>query len=164
MGKNLIIKGADFSANGISVVTINWIGYTDSEMNGTSTVSNTNKYCISATSIQSLGLVGKDIQYIKVYAKAAGTITFGGCDISGSTATQDNSYSASVSQGVNTIRLSTPIPLSASKSIWFAGKNVLSFYNQSSTSYAGWTFCQIGQTTEPSLAHVCIDVAYISES
>lgn len=163
MGKNLVIKGADFSANGISVVTINWIGYTDTELNGSSSVSNTSKYCISASSIQSLGLAGKSIQYIKIYAKTAGTITFGGCDISGSTATQESSYSAAVSQGVNTIKLATPLPLSASKSIWFAGKNILSFYQQTATSYAGWTFYTVGQETTDSTAHICIDLAYISE-
>ena len=67
MGKSLIIKGADFSENGIST-SVTWVAkYPSNILSGETgaVVSSNTIYFPISTEITRLGMVGKTIKYIK---------------------------------------------------------------------------------------------------
>lgn len=140
MGKSLVIKGADFSANGISTL-ITWCGgYSDSILEGETrkVVSNNTFWRPYDAEVTRLGMVGKTIKYIKLNAAAAGTITVAKVDLSDSSTTQDQNYS--VSAGKNIIELSSPITIgSNSYSVGVKGNGIIRYWS-SSDAYPerGW--------------------------
>lgn len=131
MGKKLIVKGVDYSTNGI---TIQWqFGLSDEEVVGNQQVSTTDVWYIKPEEISSNNLVGKIVSYIKLYCPNAGTISVG--SVTNGSTWSGNSYS--VTQGVNIIQLNTPVTLSSTVSIGVAGQNMIRMW---SDGRKGWLF------------------------
>ena len=160
MGKKLIIKNADFSANGIASVEPTWsLGYTSAELIGNTGFTNTNNYYIIASEIQSLGLSGKVISALKFYASGNGNITVGKVSISGSSASIVESFVFQVNSGENIIYLPNSITLSSSQSISFSGRYILT-YNHEADPSVGWKFSWIGSSTVSNVNFIPIDFGY----
>ena len=140
MGKSLVIKGADFSENGIGTL-ITWAGnYPSNILSGErgKVVSNTTIYHPITTEVERLGMNGKTIKYIKLNAAAAGTITvykhISGSDI--------EEQSLSVSADINIIELPTPITITDNvTSIGIKGNGIIRYWsNSASYTSRGWTY------------------------
>lgn len=140
MGKSLVIKGADFSANGISTL-VTWCGgYSDSILEGETgrVVSNNNFWKPYDQEVTRLGMVEKTIKYIKLNAAAAGTITVAKVELSDGSATQEQNFSVSV--GKNIIELSSPITISSdSYSVGIKGNGIIRYWSNSEDYLSrGW--------------------------
>ena len=130
MGKKLIIKGADFSEN--AILQDKWYN-TVNDLHGQSKYTAT-RLAIDPGAINELGLIGKPINQIKLFALSAATFSIGVVTVEGSReegtvsyreARVDNEYS--VVEGENIIILTESIILAANESILLRGgtKNVL---------------------------------------
>jgi hypothetical protein len=137
MGKKLVVKGANFSINGIPGIVITWVfGYTDSQLVGArGGFISKDTYCLAPEDISSHS--GEEIRFIKCYAATSGTISISECNINGSTPTISRTESHAVVRGTNIVALNTPITLSSSKTIGVSGKDILTF---NSTGGTGWRF------------------------
>lgn len=156
MGKSLVIKGADFSENGIST-SVTWAaGYTSSALAGENgrVVTHDNLVAMISTEVTRLGLVGKTIKYVKLNAAAAGTLKVYTTDISAGTGSNEQTFQ--VSQGVNIVELTSPIYISSNAvSIGFKGNGVIRYWT-SSANYPqrGWLYQVNGAVRLP------IDIGY----
>lgn len=140
MGKSLVIKGADFSANGISTL-ITWVaGYSDSILQGeTGRVVNTDLIPKPYSSeLTRLGMVGKTIKYLKLDAASAGTITIYKVNLSDNSTSQEQQYS--VAAGKNIIELPSPITIgSDTYSVGTKGNGIIRYWSSSASYPArGW--------------------------
>ena len=148
MGKSLIIKGADFSENGIATL-LRWIiGFTNTQLHGERVASDSAIRLVAPEDFSTFGLSGKTIKYIKVYAPNAGTISVHEISTAATPYTSVGSQSYSVAQGNNIIELSTPITINSSTSIGVQGPGCYSYWRASVSGHAGWRYYQAG-TTEP---------------
>ena len=162
MGSKLIIKNADFSENGIVTGTLVWyLGYDESYMNADSPFSSTNRFYIIPSEITANNLDGKEVSYVKVYAKISGSIKISQVNVSGSSASAGTEYNYLVNEGINIIKLTEPITLSTTKSIGFIGMNILSFWPENASS-VGWEFKRTGATTGYGTRKIVIDFGYMS--
>ena len=144
MGKKLIIKGADFTENGIisGVVTF-YNDYSDAVLNASATFPNDNPFYILSSELSRLGLLNKTIRFVKFYAKSAGTVSIGTYSGSGSVISGESTYQ--VTQGVNIITLTSSIVLTASRLPVFKGNGVLSFWTDNNDA-KGFKYSRIGGT------------------
>ena len=154
MGKSLVIKGADFSENGIST-SVTWVAqYPSNILAGESgkVVSNTTVYSPLSTEVARLGMVGKTIRYIKLNAAAAGTITV--YKVTSGTTSDQKSYS--VSAGNNIIELETPISITSdSVAVGIKGNGIIRYWSGSASfTSRGWTYNSSG------VARIPIDFGY----
>lgn len=140
MGKSLVIKGADFCANGISTLVTWAAGYSDSILEGeTRRVVNTDQIWRPYDSeVTRLGMVGKTIKYLKLNAASAGTITIYKFNLSDSSTSQEQQYS--VSAGKNIIELSSPITIESNTySVGTKGNGIVRYWASSANYPArGW--------------------------
>ena len=154
MGKSLIIKGADFSENGIST-SVTWVAkYPSNILSGETgaVVSSNTIYFPISTEITRLGMVGKTIKYIKLNAAASGTITV--YIITDGTESDAKDYS--VSAGNNIIELETPISITSdSISVGFKGNGIIRYW-RASAKYPerGWLYASEG------IVRIPIDFGY----
>ena len=154
MGKSLVIKGADFSENGISTL-VTWLGqYPSNILAGESgkVVSSNTVYFPISTEVTRLGMVGKTIKYIKLNAAAAGTITV--YKVTSGTSSDNQDYS--VSAGNNIIELTTPISITSdSVSVGIKGNGIIRYWSGSASYPArGWQYATNG------VARIPIDFGY----
>lgn len=151
MGKSLVIKGADFSENGIATL-ITWAGnYPSSILQGESrkVVSNNNLFAMISTEVSRLDMVGKTIKYVKLNAASAGTLIV--CTTDTSSGTGSNEQSFQVSQGINIIELTSPIYISSDAvGVGVKGNGVVRYWS-SSGSYTsrGWLYAVNGAARIP---------------
>lgn len=126
---------------------ITWMfNFTDEQMtNQTQAMSSDNIFYTTADSIAEYNLAGHTINYLKFYAKAAGTISISKVKINGSNATNGSSFDYRVTQGITEIELFEPITLSSTNSIGFKGRDILGF-NLAGATY-GWNWKRVGVTT-----------------
>lgn len=144
MGKKLIIKGADFTENGIiSGVLTFYNDYSDAVLNGSATFPNSNQFYMLGSDLSRLGLLNKTVRFVKLYAKSSGTITIGTYSGSGTSVSDDNSYQ--VTQGVNIITLRNAITLTTSRLPVFTGSGILSFWTDNNDD-KGFKYSRIGGT------------------
>lgn len=140
MGKSLVIKGADFSANGISTLVTWAAGYSDSILEGeTGRVVDKDTICRPyGSEVTRLGMVGKTIKYLKLNAASAGTITIYKVNLSDSSTSQEQQYS--VAAGKNIIELSSPITIgSDTYSVGTKGNGIVRYWSSSANYPArGW--------------------------
>lgn len=135
MGKNLIIKGADFSVNAIFVDK--WYNRF-ANLQGSLEVSVNSVIC-DPQAITALGLIGKPINKVKLYSRNEAPMRISVCQVTGSRESGEYSYNvdSSLSQdftvdaGENIINLATPITLSEGQTIYFysKGREVLTSLN-----------------------------------
>lgn len=138
MGKKLIVKGVDFSTNGI---TIQWqLGLTDEDVVGNNKVATADVWYIKPEEVTANNLIGKTISYIKLYVLTAGTVQIG--SVTNGSTWAGNSYA--VAQGVNVIQLDTPITFSSTTSIGFSGNAMIRMWNNGEK---GWLFNKRNATT-----------------
>lgn len=158
MGKNLIIKGADFSENGIATL-ISWsAGYTNTNLHGERTITSTYVYCPTKSELQRLGLTGKAVKYIKLYAVSAGTITVYKTDCSSTPYSASDPHTYSVMAGMNIIELDSPITITSAVGLAIQGANVLTYWrNAESYPSKGWVYLIADSTTEPSAVRIPVD-------
>lgn len=116
MGKQLIIKGADFLANKIK--TEEWYYYAHSEHPDSQAGSEYSPLALST--LNNSFLIGKKINTIKVPCNASGTLAIG-ILANNAIITQQN---FSVIAGYNTLTLNTPITLDNGQKITFSGINL----------------------------------------
>lgn len=154
MGKSLIIKGADFSENGIST-SVTWVAqYPSNILSGETNkvVSSDVVFFPISTEVARLGMVGKTIKYIKLNAAASGTITV--YKITNGTESDAKDYSVSV--GNNIIELETPISITSdSVSVGIKGNGIVRYWSASANYPArGWQYASGG------VARIPIDFGY----
>lgn len=114
MGKKLIIKGADFSANRLKVEE--WYYYMGNSSVNSSALST---YAPLSLSDDNMSLVvGHLVNKIKIYCNSNGTMTIGKLS---STGIITNLQSYSVSAGYNLLTLTTPIIFMSGEKITFTG-------------------------------------------
>lgn len=163
MGKSLVIKGADFTTNGIQTL-VGWVGgYTDENLHQPNTITGDNIYIVAPAEITRLNMIGKTIKYIKIYAVATGYIKVYKADLS----TQppysvSNEQTIAVTQtGINVVELNTPITISSSNGIALVGKNIIT-YAMSATSNPekGWLYFVANAGTEISSVRIPVDWGY----
>lgn len=159
MGKQLIIKGADFYSNAIIINPPTWLfGYDDSSLRATGTFSSGNYFYITSEEIANNNISGCSVKFVKCYCSVAGTVGIGVTTMSGSNGTRGETYQYSVKQGINVIQLQKPITLSSTTSICFSGNGIL----QLNSSGTGWDFRRIGSTSSYNL-HIPIDFGTLDE-
>ncbi len=161
MGKRIIFKGENFSANAMPIKDPTWyLNYDESRMEGNTTITGTNTFFMKVDNISSLGLTGKEVQYVKLYAATAGTINI--CKVSASgTSSILTTESHTVEEGINIIHLSNPVTLSSTISIGFAGGGIVSMYNYQGVDPIGWEISRVGTDTEYPNIYFPIDFGYI---
>lgn len=167
MGKRLIVKGANFAVNGISSDYSWWIGYSDVKLIGGNLFGNTDKFLILPTEITRLGLSGKVVNCVRLYAVTSGTISIGGATVSPTddVASSDNitsNESFNVTVGINILHLATPVTISTSKSMWVAGKDILTFKINNTNADDGWVFRALTKTSFNVASRIAIDFGYYS--
>jgi hypothetical protein len=151
MGKSLVIKGADFSENGIATL-ITWAGnYTSAVLAGESgrVVAHDNLIAMISTEVTRLDLVGKTIKYVKLNAASAGTLKVYTTDTSSGTGSNEQSFQ--VAQGINIIELTSPIYISSNAvGVGVKGNGVVRYW-ASSASYPvrGWQYAVNGPVRVP---------------
>ena len=137
MGKRLIIKGADFSANGIPYVTYTW--FTNFNMSQPEVQFQTGAFYIPASEISAFNLSGKTVKAIRFYAMTTGTIEIFPYENS-----VDGTHQVfQITQpGVNIINLETPIPLSSTQRLGIKTPDGVYGYNRNvaSDTTKGWKF------------------------
>lgn len=163
MGKSLIIKGADFSENGIATL-IGWVGgYTSEGLSWSSVISGDSVYVVAPSEVTRLNMVGKTIKYIKINAAATGYIKV----YTANTSTQppysvSNEQTIAVPQtGVVVLELPTPITITNSNSIALYGKGIVHFRSAAADYPAyGWRYFVANTSTELSPARISADWGY----
>lgn len=157
MGKSLIIKGADFSENGIAT-SISWIiGFTNNQLHGERVTTGNGTLVVAPEDFGTFGLNGKTVKYIKVYAPNAGTILVHKISTSSMPYTSVSSQSYGVAQGNNIIELDTPITINSSTSIGIQGANCYTYWRNSVQGHAGWRYYVEDSTQGISAAQIPID-------
>lgn len=151
MGKSLVIKGADFSENGIATL-IGWAGnYTSTVLAGESgrVVSHDNLIAMISTEVTRLDLVGKTIKYVKLNAASAGTLKVYTADTSSGTGSNEQSFQ--VAQGINIIELTSPIYISSNAvGVGVKGNGVVRYWTSSANYPArGWQYVVSGPVRIP---------------
>lgn len=116
MGKKLIIKGADFSANRLKVEE--WYYYTKGS--ATNQVALSSYSPLSLSSANTLLLIGKQINTIRLYSVYSGSLVIG--KLSGGIVTDIETFT--VISGYNIITLTAPIILNAGEKITFSGISI----------------------------------------
>jgi len=120
MGKILIIKGADFSENAVFIQK--WYN-TVNDLHGPNNYT-ASKLAIDPGAINELGLIGKPINQIKLFALSSAIFNICVATVEGNREEQtvrytnlrlENTYS--VAEGENLIRLTEPIILTAGETI-----------------------------------------------
>lgn len=139
MGKRLIIKGADFSANALSSLTW-YVNIAENLLQGNKLDTYTVRFRVSAESIATFGLAGKTVNVIKLYAQNAGTFEIGQATF-GTGASYTGAQTYTCVQGINTIELSTPLTLSSTQTIYVNGQNVITYWEQvGGDTTKGWRY------------------------
>lgn len=161
MGKRIIFKGENFSANAMPVKDPTWyLNYDESRMQGNTVISGTNTFFLKVTNIASLGLTDKEVQYVKLYAASAGTINI--CKVSASgTSSILTTESRTVGKGMNIIHLSMPIVLSSTISIGFSGNGIIGINGFEAVDPIGWNISRVGVDTEYPTVLFPIDLGYL---
>ena len=158
MGKRLIFKNVDFSADSFIVKNPTWyLNYTDAQLEGNNQVSGSNNFYFKPADITSNNLNGKVVQFIKIYAKSTGTLTISEINSSGN-GSVIRSENHNVEQGVNIIQLVTPITLSATRSIGFIGDGITPLWNNAEY---GMHFNRVGYTTDYGTKTIPADLGVI---
>lgn len=163
MGKSLVIKGADFSANGIQTL-VGWVGgYTDANLHQSVTITGDSAYVVAPSEMSNLNMVGKTIKYIKIYAAATGYIKVYKADLS----TQppysvSNEQTLSVAHtGIIVIELNTPITISNTVGIALYGKDIVKYKAASENEpQVGWRYFVANVSTDISPARISADWGY----
>lgn len=150
MGKQLIIKGADFSTNGISNIVPSWyINYDNNAYASDSAFTSSNKFYINYSEISRLGLNGKQVNFVKINCKKAGVVNIGA--VNGTSA--GTGYNYNVGKGMNIIYLRATVTLSQNVSIYLQGDDIVKYWTSSAVNAAsdpealGWGFSRIGSTS-----------------
>lgn len=151
MGKSLVIKGADFSENGIATL-IGWAGnYPANILQGESgrIVTHDNLIAMISTEVTRLDLVGKTIKYVKLNAASAGTLKVYTTDTSSGTGSNEQSFQ--VAQGINIIELTSPIYISSNAvGVGVKGNGVVRYWTSSANYPArGWQYVVSGPVRVP---------------
>lgn len=167
MGRKLIVNGANFSANGISSDYSWWIGYPDAKLIGASQFANIDKFIVLPSEITRLGLSGKVVNCVRLYAVTSGTVSIGGATVSTTdgSASSDNitsNESFNVTAGVNILHLATPVTISTSKSMWVTGKGILTYSPNDFDADDGWLFRSLTKTNVQVSSRIPIDFGYYS--
>ena len=148
MGKKLIIKGADFSTNAVFVDK--WYNIYNN-LQGTTNPS-INYIIADPEAMTALGLFGKPINQIKVYSSSAGELLIAVCQVTGSRASGEFSYTVdtdtaerfNVVEGENILKLTNTITLSEGQSIYVYSAKKLTIINDNDTnivaSDSGWSY------------------------
>lgn len=158
MGKRLIFKNVDFSADSFIVKNPTWyLGYTDEQLVGNNQVSGSNNFYFKNADITANNLNGKVVQFIKIYARSSGTLTISYIKSSG-TGSVLSSENHTVVQGVNVIQLVTPITLSTTRSIGFIGNGITPMWNNAEY---GMHFSRVGYTTDYGTKTIPADLGVI---
>lgn len=157
MGKKLIIKGADFSLNAIITDRIIYINdYSDSVLDAPSAFSSSNKFYLKPSEMTRLSLENVSISIVKLYAKTSGNITIG--TTNKTTESGVNTYA--VQQGVNIVRLVSPITIDSTHLPSFGGINILSLWNDNDPA-KGWNFGRVGSSTTYNGYYIPISFGYL---
>ena len=167
MGRKLIVNDADFSVNGMSSDYSWWIGYSDAKLVWPAAFTNTDKFIILPSEITRLGLSGKVVNCVRLYAVTSGTISIGGATVSptDNVASSDNitsNESFNVTAGINILHLATPVTISTSKSIWVTGKDILTYKTNNKNADDGWLFRALTKTNAQTASRIAIDFGYYS--
>lgn len=167
MGRKLIVNDADFSVNGMSSDYSWWIGYSDAKLVGANSFSNTDKFIILPSEITRLGLSGKVVNCVRLYAVTSGTISIGGATVSptDNVASSDNitsNESFNVTAGINILHLATPVTISTSKSMWVTGRGILTYKTNNTDADGGWVFRGLTYTAYNVDSRIAIDFGYYS--
>lgn len=146
MGKQLVIKNADFSVNGMENIVPTWyINYDDNAYAANTVFSSANKFYVKHDEITRLGLDNTQINFIKVNCKIAGIINIG--KVNGNTAGTGFDYN--VTSGINIIHLRQTITLSQSVSIYFAGNGIIRYWTANASDghpELGWGMARAGSS------------------
>ena len=151
MGKSLVIKGADFSENGIST-SATWIAQYPSDIligGSGRVVSSDVIFFPIASEVTRLNMVGKTIRFIKLNAAAAGTISV--YTIATADGSPSNEQSLSVAAGVNILELNMPISINSDAvSVGLKGNGIIRYW-AASGSYPsrGWLYAEGGAARIP---------------
>jgi hypothetical protein len=159
MGKSLIFKNANFASN--SIPKINWyVKYKDANLIGEG-IFLTSGFCIYSVELIRLGLIGKEINCIQVYARASGYITIGNYD--NTEQTGSNVTTHYVKQGINTIILNQPLEITDTQTIFLEGEDILT-YNKSCRydPNKGWRFNAVGSPLNPNSRIPC-NLGYLNQ-
>lgn len=137
MGKRLIVKGADFSANGIPYVSYTW--FTNYDMTDPEAAFSTSPFGIPASEITAFSLSGKTVKAIRFYAKSTGTINI--APITDGVVGTNQTFQITQT-GVNIIMLNTPIPLSSTQRLQVQTPDGVFGYNRNAGTNLskGWKF------------------------
>lgn len=167
MGRKLIVNGADFSANGMLSEYSWWIDYNDAKFVGGNAFANTDKFIILPSEITRLGLSGKVVNCVRLYAIKSGTVSIGGATVSptDNIASSDNitsDESFNVTAGINILHLATPVTISTSKSMWVTGKEILTYKTNNTDADDGWIFRALTKTSINNRSRIAIDFGYYS--
>lgn len=145
MGKKLIIKGADFSQNGIISEVITWYNdYSDSVLDANTVFNSDLRLYMLASDLSRVNLLNKTVRYMKLYAKQAGIILFSTYSGSGASVSGETQYT--VAQGVNIITLASPITIDSTHLPTFSGYDILSFWNDNNDA-KGWNFGRVNASS-----------------
>ena len=159
MGKSLIFENANFASN--SIPKTNWyVKYKDANLIGGGNFLSA-RFCIYSVELIRLGLIGKEINCIQVYARAGGYITVGNWD--NTEQTDSNVTTHYVKQGINTIILNQPLEITDTQTIFLRGENILT-YNQSCRydPNKGWRFNAAGGTLNENSRIPC-NLGYLNQ-
>lgn len=161
MGKKLIVKGADFSANGIIVGELTFINdYSDSVLRASEILESANTFYIMESELTRLGLSDKTVSYVKMYSPIAGTVQIGTVNSTGTTISGNQNYL--VNAGVNTIKLQTPITIDSSHLPCFTGQGILVFWNDNDDN-KGWKLLRANSSSTYPNNRMPISFGYIAD-
>ena len=146
MGKQLIIKGADFSTNGITNIVPTWyINYDDNVYASDIVFTSSNKFYIRYNEITRLGLNNKQVNFVKINCKKAGVVNIGIVNRTSS----GTGYNYNVVQGINIIYLKSTITLSQSVSIYLSGDDIIKYWSATVASEEpslGWKMSRVASS------------------
>lgn len=130
MGKKMIVKGADFSQNGIIIGNLIFYNdYTEQNLKGNDIFTSAYTFYVTPGQLSEQNLLNKKVQYIKLYAETSGQITFGW--YSGSGASLISSENFNVSAGMNIIKLQSEETITATNLPAVSGNGILRYWNYS---------------------------------
>lgn len=138
MGKKLVIAGADFYYNGWNDNLTWFVSYSTNALKGDTAFANSNKFYVVPSEVSRLGLIGKTVNVVRLYAASAGTISIGTVDPNNNTV--GDNYTYSVVAGVNVIRLTSPVTFSSTCSIWISGQGRCKYWAANMDTDYGWLF------------------------
>jgi hypothetical protein len=119
------------------------------------------RFCIYSVELIRLGLIGKEINCIQVYARASGYITIGNYD--NTEQTDSNVTTHYVKQGINTIILNQPLEITDTQTIFLQGKDIIT-YNKSCRydPNKGWRFNYVGDPVNAN-ARIPCNLGYLNQ-